>query len=149
MQWVRHSKEDYIPSTESHHLVVSPLSSGKGDFSINPILVFLPLFPFYCQWLKILSLFIFVYPLHPHLSVQLSSCNSPHNPFPCPFTSPFVSSLGFLEASSLLVSLVYDYGSFPYLLSLFFWSGVTFPFAALDKITIVAFFLFHYSSVSQ
>ena len=29
---------------------------------------------------------------------------------------------------------VYDYDSLPYLLSLFFWSGVTFPLVALDKI---------------
>ena len=28
----------------------------------------------------------------------------------------------------------FDYGSFPYLLSLFFWWGVTFPLVALDKI---------------
>ena len=30
---------------------------------------------------------------------------------------------------------VFDYDSLPYLLSLFSWSGVTFPFAALHKIT--------------
>ena len=30
---------------------------------------------------------------------------------------------------------VFDYGSHPYLLSVVFWSGVTFPLVALDKIT--------------
>ena len=42
-----------------------------------------------------------------------------------------VLSIGFIEF------FVFDYDSLPYLLSLFFWSGVTFPLVALDKIYIV------------
>ena len=39
----------------------------------------------------------------------------------------------------LIEFFVFDYGSLPYIVSLFFWSGVTFPLVALDKITIVCF----------
>ena len=32
---------------------------------------------------------------------------------------------------------VFDYDSLPYLLSLFFWSGVVFPLVALDKTYLI------------
>ena len=35
----------------------------------------------------------------------------------------------------LIEFFVFDYGSLPYLLSLFFWSEVTFPLDAIDKIS--------------
>ena len=45
--------------------------------------------------------------------------------------------------------VVFDYGSFPYSLSLFFWLGVTFPLVALDKIThsLSFSFIFFFKSI--
>ena len=44
------------------------------------------------------------------------------------------SSCGNSVKSRFIEFFVFDYDCIPYLLSLFFWFGVTFPLVALDKI---------------